>query len=200
MPTEAEWLTRKTRIDKKLGATKPGWTIVPYRKGLDTGELDRHAVAEFPTDNGPADYALFVNGRWLGIIEAKKVGTGPQNVLEQARRYKKWIYGEGRPHLSFEHLRKTVVCLPPLPEQKEIVRRVERLFALADQIEARYAKAKAQIDRLTPSLLAKAFRGELVPQDPSDEPAEAMLERIKRMNLPAGQRRLKDGKSAGDAP
>ena len=87
MPTEAEWLTRKTRIDTKLGATQPPWTIIPYREGLDVGALIHHAVTEFPTSNGPADYALFVNGRLLGIIEAKKVGVGPQNVLEQARRY-----------------------------------------------------------------------------------------------------------------
>ncbi len=87
MPTEAEWRTRKTRIDTKLGTTRPPWTIVPYRDGMDESALTHHAVIEYPTSNGPADYALFVNGRLLGIIEAKKVGVGPQNVLEQARRY-----------------------------------------------------------------------------------------------------------------
>ncbi|HEX5221612.1 MAG TPA: hypothetical protein VFZ59_18755 [Verrucomicrobiae bacterium] len=56
---------------------------------------------------------------------------------------------------------------------------MEALFALADQIEARFQKARAQVDKLTPSLLAKAFRGQLVPQDPTDEPAEKLLERIK---------------------
>jgi type I restriction enzyme S subunit len=70
--------------------------------------------------------------------------------------------------------------LPPLAEQQEIVRRVEVLFALADQIEARYAKAKTHVERLTQSILAKAFRGELVPQDPNDEPASVLLERIKK--------------------
>ena len=64
-------------------------------------------------------------------------------------------------------------------EQQEIVRRVEPLFALADQIEARFKKAQAQVDRLTPSLLARAFRGQLVPQDPNDEPAGKMLERVR---------------------
>jgi len=64
-------------------------------------------------------------------------------------------------------------------EQQEIVRRVESFFTLADQLEARYQKAKTQVDRLTQSILAKAFRGELVPQDPSDEPASALLERIR---------------------
>ncbi len=52
------------------------------------------------------------------------------------------------------------------------------LFALADQIEARYAKAKAYVDKITPSLLARAFRGKLVPQDPNDEPATELLKRI----------------------
>jgi type I restriction enzyme S subunit len=54
------------------------------------------------------------------------------------------------------------------------------LFALADQIQARYTKAKAHIEKLTQSILAKAFRGELVPQDPNDEPASVLLERIRK--------------------
>ena len=71
---------------------------------------------------------------------------------------------------------------PPwqIPEQQEIVRRVEGLFALADQLEARLAKARGQVDQLTPSLLARAFAGHLVPQDPTDEPAEQLLDRIHR--------------------
>jgi type I restriction enzyme S subunit len=69
--------------------------------------------------------------------------------------------------------------IPPLKEQYEIVRRVQALFILADQIEARFVKAKASVDQLTQSILAKAFKGELVPQDPNDEPASVLLERIK---------------------
>ena len=73
--------------------------------------------------------------------------------------------------------------LPPLPEQLEIVRRVEELFVLSDQIEARCMKAKAHTDKLTRSILAKAFRGELVLQDPNDEPASKLLERIKASQM-----------------
>ncbi|WEJ72781.1 restriction endonuclease subunit S [Pseudomonas sp. PSE14] len=69
--------------------------------------------------------------------------------------------------------------LPSVEEQKEIVRRVEQLFAFADQLEAKVTSAKGRIDHLTQSILAKAFRGELVPQDPNDEPASVLLERIK---------------------
>jgi type I restriction enzyme S subunit len=81
-------------------------------------------------------------------------------------------------NINSEEVRALRFSLPPLPEQQEIVRRVEGLFALADQIEARFTRARAQVDKLTPSLLARAFAGQLVPQDPTDEPAEKLLERI----------------------
>ena len=45
---------------------------------MDTRTFTRHAVEEYPTANGPADYALFVEGRLLGILEAKKVTVNPQ--------------------------------------------------------------------------------------------------------------------------
>ena len=75
--------------------------------------------------------------------------------------------------------------LPNLEEQTEIVRRVEQLFAFADNLEAKVAAAKNRIDHLTQSILAKAFRGELVPQDPNDEPASVLLERIKAQRAAA---------------
>jgi type I restriction enzyme, R subunit len=90
--TEYEWQTRKERIDKKLKALSPPWKIIKYSEGLETKDLNRYAVGEFPTANGPADYALFVKGRLLGIIEAKKVGVGPYNVLEQAKRYSRGVF------------------------------------------------------------------------------------------------------------
>jgi len=68
--------------------------------------------------------------------------------------------------------------LPPLEEQQQIVKEVDKLFALADKVEARYQQAKERVNKLSQSVLAKAFRGELVPQDPDDEPAEKLLERI----------------------
>lgn len=90
-------------------------------------------------------------------------------------------FGKGSTHTTvyFPELMAFHVALPPIEEQKEIVRRVEALFALADKVEARYTSARAQVDKLTPALLAKAFRGELVEQDPSDEPAEQLLARLR---------------------
>lgn len=97
MTEELEWQTRRNRINKRLQGLNPAWTIVKYHPGLDTSALTHHAVEEYPTANGPADYALFVNGRFQGIIEAKKVALGPYNVLEQAKRYSKGAFdGPGR--------------------------------------------------------------------------------------------------------
>lgn len=50
-------------------------------------------------------------------------------------------------------------------------------------IEMRYNKTKACVDKLTQSILAKAFRGELVPQDPNDEPASFLLEKMRAEKL-----------------
>jgi type I restriction enzyme S subunit len=86
----------------------------------------------------------------------------------------------GRRKLNQEALINAPLWIAPLPEQQEIVRRVEGLFALADQLEARLAKARGQVDALTPSLLARAFAGQLVPQDPTDEPAEKLLARLRQ--------------------
>ena len=61
---------------------------------------------------------------------------------------------------------------------REIVRRVDALLAPAAPIQARLARARAQVDQVTPSLLARVFRGQLVPQDPNDEPTEKLLARI----------------------
>ncbi|MEG1360781.1 MAG: restriction endonuclease subunit S [Clostridia bacterium] len=58
-------------------------------------------------------------------------------------------------------------------------RRVEILFAYADRLEARLQTARTAAERLTPALLAKAFRGELVPQDPCEEPATELLRRLR---------------------
>ncbi|MCS5698100.1 restriction endonuclease subunit S [Cyanobium sp. FGCU-52] len=69
--------------------------------------------------------------------------------------------------------------VPGVEEQGEIVQLVESLFSLADQLEAKLTDARKLVERLTPALLAKAFRGELVPQDPNDEPASVLLERIR---------------------
>ncbi|MEK6590002.1 MAG: DEAD/DEAH box helicase family protein, partial [Nitrospinota bacterium] len=92
MTEELEWQTRRERINKRLTALNPAWTIIRYKENLDTSTLTCHAVEEYPTAKGPTDYAFFVKGKLLGILEAKKVGVNPQNVLEQAKRYSRGTF------------------------------------------------------------------------------------------------------------
>jgi type I restriction enzyme R subunit len=63
-----------------------GWKIIPFSPGMSLNSYSSCAIEEFDTANGPADYALCVNGVILGIVEAKKLTLGPQSVLTQAER------------------------------------------------------------------------------------------------------------------
>ena len=87
--------------------------------------------------------------------------------------------GGNQPNLNLSKIKQFHIGLPSKSEVLEICDRVESLFTLACQLEAKLATARKVVDRLTPALLAKAFRGELVPQDPSDERASVLLERIR---------------------
>lgn len=89
MNNEPEIVTRKKRIDTRL--KRLGWHIMPYKLGMNTSAFTANALEEYPTSSGPADYAFFVNGKLLGIAEAKKVTIATMNALEQAKRYAKSI-------------------------------------------------------------------------------------------------------------
>jgi type I restriction enzyme R subunit len=82
---ESERQTRARRIDPKLKASH--WKIAPYEDAKPLSWYADTGVEEYPTSNGPADYGLCVDGQMLGIVEAKKLTLGPQNVLTQAERY-----------------------------------------------------------------------------------------------------------------
>lgn len=82
-------------------------------------------------------------------------------------------------NINSEEVKAIPLAYPSLEEQHEIVRLVERLFAFADRLEARWREAQGRVGQLTPSLLAKAFRGELVEQREGEESAGRVVERIK---------------------
>jgi type I restriction enzyme S subunit len=106
-------------------------------------------------------------------------------------------------NINLAILNEVRVPLPPLKEQREIVRRVEALFALADAIERRAAVARKQADALPQAILARAFSGRLVPTEAElarregrmYEPASVLLERIRRerANQPATKKSRRRG-------
>ena len=89
MTPESEAQTRRKRIDPLL--RQLGWEIVPFAADLNPDMLQRHAVTEHPTASGPSDYVLFVKGKPLGALEAKKLEVGSEGVLVQAQRYSRDI-------------------------------------------------------------------------------------------------------------
>ena len=96
-----------------------------------------------------------------------------------------YFLARGKQTTNLASINKSVLSSLPVPvpsadEQVEIMRRINRLFGFADVLDRRYRDAVAGVEKLTPTVLAKAFRGELVPQDPNDEPAGTMLEGMER--------------------
>ncbi|MGS0498888.1 restriction endonuclease subunit S [Pseudoalteromonas mariniglutinosa] len=88
--------------------------------------------------------------------------------------------GVSQSNINAKKLQAYEFDLPPMSEQLEIVRRVNELFSRADLFKRQYLDARKAFSRLTQSILAKAFRGELVAQDPTDESASELLENIKK--------------------
>ncbi|HDS6503408.1 TPA: restriction endonuclease subunit S [Enterobacter asburiae] len=127
----------------------------------------------------------------IAIIKKSKLITPTYLKIffdsQKNRIFNEQTKGGAQPFLSLSVLNDIPFALPPLPEQHEIVRRVEQLFAYADTIEKQVNNALTRVNSLTQSILAKAFRGELTAQWRADNPslisgensAAALLERIK---------------------
>lgn len=113
-----------------------------------------------------------------------------RHYLDQIERH---ATGTDLPHVSGNDILSTALPLPPISEQREVVRLIESAFAEIDRLTAEAASARKLLDRLDQAVLAKAFRGELVPQDPADEPASVLLDRIRaeRASSPKAKSRRK---------
>jgi len=96
-------------------------------------------------------------------------------------------------NINSQEVKNLKIPFPPIKEQKEIVRNIEFLFKAIDKIMQQYEGSAVQLDRLNQSILAKAFRGELVEQDPNDEPASVLLDCIR------AERQAQEGKKSGVA-
>ncbi len=88
------------------------------------------------------------------------------------------VHGIGRPRLNLGEIKAISLPIPPIVEQHRIVAEVERRLSVVEELEADIAANLKRADRLRQSILKRAFTGKLVPQDPNDEPASVLLERI----------------------
>ena len=87
--------------------------------------------------------------------------------------------GIGLQGLSSNALHNIIVPAPPVEEQKRIVDSIDSVLSLIEQIESHKQNLSSQIDNIKSKILDLAIRGKLVPQNPNDEPASVLLERIR---------------------
>jgi type I restriction enzyme S subunit len=100
----------------------------------------------------------------------------PQNGRSQLTES---AYGAGKPGLNLTNLKEVIVALPSLAEQNQVVEEIESRLSICDQLEADIEANLKKAEALRQSILKQAFEGKLVPQDPNDEPASVLLERIR---------------------
>ncbi len=177
-----------------------GQTFIHEAKEFVTKEaIKTHRLKLFPI--GTVIVAMYGEGKTRGqvselAIEATINQACAAIVVDETKVAKKYLKlalqanylemremaeGGNQPNLNLSKIKEFTLPLPSPKEQTEIVRRVEKLFAYAERLEARHTSASDHVERLTPSMRAKAFRGELVSQEAGDESAKKLLERLREV-------------------
>jgi type I restriction enzyme, S subunit len=171
-------------------------TAARYVDESKAAELHQHVAS--PGDvlitkmgDPPGDSSLFPIDAEPAIITADCIKLTPHDQLATAKylnfairseivqsQFKGITAGVAQQKVSLDRFRQLALPVAPLLEQAEIVRRIESAFDWLDRVAADHASAVRLLPKLDAAILAKAFRGELVPQDPNDEPARVMLDRV----------------------
>ena len=182
---------RETRI-----SGKPESELYPYYGATgQVGWIDDYLFDEelvlLGEDGAPffdfsKDIAYLIKDKsWVNnhahVLKAKTEVTSNQLLCHYLNTfdYHGYLTGTTRLKLNQSAMRKIPVPIPPLTEQEQIVSELERHLSVADEIEATIAAELARAERLRQSILKHAFSGKLVPQDPNDEPASVLLEKIR---------------------
>lgn len=115
------------------------------------------------------------------VVDESKVRRGFIKLVLQANYLSMRALAEGgnQPNLNLRKVKQFSFKLPSLEEQDEVLQRTERLLSRVDFVAGIFGESLTHLESLSASILVKAFRGELVPQDPADEPAEALLARVR---------------------
>jgi hypothetical protein len=211
----ADWREARGHTNRNKWATVDFFDFCVLQRGYDL-PIAKREDGPFPivTSGGIIAYHAQYKMSGPGVLVGRSGSIGkvfyveddfwPHNTTLYARNFKgnvpKYVYyfllgfdfqqfgaSTAVPTLNRNNLRNTLVEVPPVEEQHEIVRRVESMFKFADAVEKRVAVATVRTEKLTQAILAKAFRGELVPTEAelarrehrSYETASELLARIK---------------------
>lgn len=143
-------------------------------RGEVPGSCFQNTLVRFQVYDGLlAEYALAVFRHYMRNGVFQRIAQWTTNIA----------------HLGASRFAELEFPLPPKDEQTEIIYRLEQTFKIIDRIQQQYEQAKARLDKLDRAILAKAFRGELVPQDPNDEPASVLLDRIRQERAKVSDRK-----------
>lgn len=136
---------------------------------------------------GITTYPVTTNQAVACIVPEENVDVSWLFYLLLQKRPQLIALGQGgaQPNISQQILKAIPVSRPSYELQRIVAINLDATFARAERLEAEAARARKLLDRLESALLAKAFRGELVPQDPNDEPAQALLDRIRTQRAAA---------------
>lgn len=184
--TAEQFITQQALTECSLKVFLPGTLLLAmYGEGKTRGQVTELNISA--TCN-QACAAIMYNKEKVSLQFLK------MRLIENYQETRKAAAGGNQPNLNLNKVREIPIAVPPLPEQHEIVRRVEQLFAYADTIEKQVNAALSRVNNLTQSILAKAFRGELTSQWREENPhlisgensAAALLEKIKAERAASG--------------
>ena len=176
--TDIKYATRSLPIDDETALAKGD--VLMCRTNGSVSLVGKTAVVNTELEHlhGFASYLLRfrlieadIMPKWFHLYATSQLGRDfiERNAASSA----------GQNNVSLSLIHAMPLPLPPLAEQCRIVTEVERRLSVIQQAEAAVEASLTRAERMRQSILKQAFSGKLVPQDPSDEPASVLLERIR---------------------
>ena len=181
------------RVDLSAFAVEPG-DLLFVRTNGSRDLIGRLAAVEHADGFAFASYLIRARPD-LSRLEPKYAVYALSTPSQRAAIEAKAATTAGQYNLNLAALRSLSISLPPLADQRRIVANLERRLSLLDALSVAIESAHARSAALRRSILERAFTGKLVPQDPSDEPASVLLERIAAERAASAQPR-RAGRSA----
>lgn len=173
LPNESEGLRTRVQLgDLLITITGANVTRTAFvASDIGTAYVNQHVALARPIEGSNTEFLY-----WFLVSEA----AGRKQLKASA-------YGAGKPGLNLQNIRSVKITLPSVEEQNEIVNRINAILSIERSVSSEIKVQLAKSNALRQSILRKAFSGQLVAQDPKDEPSSALLERIKAEKVAQSQ-------------